>query len=710
MGKQRSQFCKSWIRKGEYNNWLDEASNDTNAAYCKLCKKSFSLSNMGKAALDSHMRSSLHITVVREIEKTLKQQPKITGFQKNEQSQSNAQSQPGTSTPKDMGEQDVEQASCGNDSSASSATSCASSVKQTLLEAGLVSKQTQIAECLWVVNTILKHQSFNANGNDGDLFKKMFPDSPTAEKFALGKDKLSYLVNFGFAEYVIKCLVKHIRQSGSYVVAFDGSFNKILQQEQLDIHIRFQLGRHVITRYFNSKFLGHAKHTDIMQALRSGTEQLDDGKCIQISMDGPATNLKVLKEFISERECASDKPQFLNIGSCILHIVHGAFATGNNESGYNLDGLLKALFYLFEDCGARRSDLKQTSSFVGYPFYFCKTRWVEDVIVAEQAIKVWPSIKEYIKTTEKKPKREIPTAKSYTTVREAVKDKLVIPKLQLFITIARQLTPFLTKYQSDKPMVPFLAGDYEGLVRDMMVRLVKPDVLQQAAGCTKLMKIDVREEKNLVLAKKVDVGFATKHSLEGIHDLTKEEVLGFFVGARKFLVGTVAKLVEKSPLKYSLVKGMSSLDPAIMRNDPTLAASLFRLVLEVLGRSHWLSDSQCEIALQEYRNLLRCIDVQGTDITFNESTERLDDFWLTKIPSQMEGLVDTLNVIKLVLPLSHGQATVERGFSTNTQLLQPNMKEKTLVSLRLVHNYLTSSGIHNASDFEVTNELLDECR
>ena len=56
------------------------------------------------------------------------------------------------------------------------------------------------------------------------------------------------------------------------------------------------------------------------------------------------------------------------------------------------------------------------------------------------------------------------------------------------------------------------------------------------------------------------------------------------------------------------------------------------------------------------------------------------------------------------LILSHGQASVERGFSVNGQMLQDNMREKCIVSQRLILDYLTNVG--SSSNVVVSPALL----
>ena len=57
-----------------------------------------------------------------------------------------------------------------------------------------------------------------------------------------------------------------------------------------------------------------------------------------------------------------------------------------------------------------------------------------------------------------------------------------------------------------------------------------------------------------------------------------------------------------------------------------------------------------------------------------------------------------------MLLLSHGQATVERGFSTNKTMVD-NMAEHTLIGKRVVKDFLSSTGC-KVADVNVTPQLL----
>ena len=46
--------------------------------------------------------------------------------------------------------------------------------------------------------------------------------------------------------------------------------------------------------------------------------------------------------------------------------------------------------------------------------------------------------------------------------------------MTFFLSVSKQVTPFLTLYQTDKPMVPFIAGDIGKLLKVLLQRFIKP--------------------------------------------------------------------------------------------------------------------------------------------------------------------------------------------------------------------------------------------
>ena len=137
-------------------------------------------------------------------------------------------------------------------------------------------------------------------------------------------------------------------------------------------------------RYLNSKFLGHAAALDIIHEFNEGIKELNKGQLLQISVDGPSDNWAFLKEIQNHRE-QEELQQLINISSCGLHIIHGAFQTGATTTCWNIKGTLKAICKLLHDSPARSADYINVRGSTLFPFSFCATRWVEDKKIADRA-------------------------------------------------------------------------------------------------------------------------------------------------------------------------------------------------------------------------------------------------------------------------------------------------------------------------------------
>ena len=82
----------------------------------------------------------------------------------------------------------------------STSSSSGRHVTQTL-ELTVTKSETLSAEIQWALQSVLKGLSNNSSSNISPLFNVMFPDSKIKESFALGADKLHYLITYGIAPY-----------------------------------------------------------------------------------------------------------------------------------------------------------------------------------------------------------------------------------------------------------------------------------------------------------------------------------------------------------------------------------------------------------------------------------------------------------------------------------------------------------------------------
>ena len=77
MASKQCHFHEIWLADPEFALWLQQEKNDSKG-YCKLCKKSFNLCNMGIGALKSHMKNKQHNQIMKDKQSPFTQS--ITNF------------------------------------------------------------------------------------------------------------------------------------------------------------------------------------------------------------------------------------------------------------------------------------------------------------------------------------------------------------------------------------------------------------------------------------------------------------------------------------------------------------------------------------------------------------------------------------------------------------------------------------------------------
>ena len=86
--------------------------------------------------------------------------------------------------------------------------------------------------------------------------------------------------------------------------------------------------------------------------------------------------------------------------------------------------------------------------------------------VAVRAIAVWENIRIVVNfwMALQKSRQSSEVIKSYIRLKAAIADSLMFVKFKFFANTAKALNKFLVAYQTEKPMVPFLAQSIEDII------------------------------------------------------------------------------------------------------------------------------------------------------------------------------------------------------------------------------------------------------
>lgn len=699
MSKSRKCCFKTeWLTDPDFMGWLKQCD-DKHGAFCTLCKKNIDIGNMGVSALKSHLKAVKHTKLCQAMHTT---KPVQSYFSSGS---CETKTSPASSSV-------VLEAPSTSFATAPNPTTIkvTSTPPQSLREKSLASEAVLKSEIIWALNVATKHMSFNSCTDINNIFMEMFPDSEIAKSFSCAPTKCSYLLCFGIAKYFKEKLNGRILKCEFFSLCFDGSVNRVIQKDQVDIIIRFwdEVEQKVISRFIGAQFLGHAKADNLVKALHDSMEEVDSSKLIQIGMDGPNVNHKTLKNLIEKRTNMSPEyPQLIDLGSCSIHTIHRSFEIGACETNWDLASLLRALWQIFKDSPARRSDFSTVNKSGLMPLKFCSTRWVEDVVVSERAVDIWPFIIKFVELYKDKPRSET-ASKSFQLIKEACKDNLVVAKLNFFSFVGKQVQPYLKCYQTDEPLIPFQAEDVLKLLYSLMSLFVKKDILDKSTTDLTLSSIDLNTQENLLFSDKIETGFAVREILSKLlkeKKINEKQVSVFKLECLKFLKVLVKKIQDKSPLKYPIVRLSRCLAPKVMAENKSEAIDIFTKLLQELQKRRIITSENCDSALSQFKVLLS--ECPATELNkFSRSKDRLDTFYHDLFGTKKQ-YGDLWKVVKLILTLSHGQATIERGFSVNREVLVENIKEETLIALRFVCDELKNVKIQ---DVPMTKELLSYAR
>ena len=105
--------------------------------------------------------------------------------------------------------------------------------------------------------------------------------------------------------------------------------------------------------------MGKAAAKDVLKTFKEFVIGVDEGKLLQVSMDGPNVNtfLTSLNEERMDRELSC----LVSLGSCGLHTIHNPFEHGENATGWSLKKLLPSMFKIFHE-SPRSSKFRQPTS------------------------------------------------------------------------------------------------------------------------------------------------------------------------------------------------------------------------------------------------------------------------------------------------------------------------------------------------------------
>ena len=233
-------------------------------------------------------------------------------------------------------------------------------------------------------------------------------------------------------------------------------------------------------------------------------------------------------------------------------------------------------------------------------------------------------------------------------------------------------------------------------------------------GAQKLLRLDLSDKSLHLDSSRISLGFAADKAIRELKQLKRvsdRDVLAIRLDTKNLIITLVEKFLHKSPIHHTLVRRMDWLQPKKLISTDVRQKERCRThvksCLHLMEEAHRISTDQCDLVAAQFDRFVPEAAMDEAFQSFDLQKSRLDVLYYDALSEKAE-FSDLWSFVKKLLLLSHGQATVERGFSQNKDTMVVNLAEETLVAKRVIKDHLHHVG--GIFKVKVTQQLLTSAR
>ena len=649
MPSGKTKFNSSWLEAIDSNEqkltqWC-RIGKDEFHGYCRFCDVDIKCDNSGKNQLLQHAKKEKHKEAIRFVQD--KTQPKL---------------HMATATP-------------------------------TSTHGPSVSKELSIlkyddskihAQIYWLAKVAICNFSLRSLDHIGDTFKCMFPDSKIAADLSLSRTSASYMITEGMAPHFRQVLVEDLRKSDlPFALHFDETTN-VQVKKQMDLTLRYWSPTHeqVWVAFYTSCFFGHADSETVVAKIFEQLKQdnVPVKKLITLVRDGPNVNKAIyskLEQMIKDE--TPDFTGFVDLGSCVLHVVHNAFGKGLEKYGQEVQQLCLDVHALFKYSAARREDYQklQLEMEVGINMLLKHTevRWLSIGPAITRLLEQWDCLCDFVKQLGKDEK-SAPKSSNYRRVRSMLgseTQKVTKVQLEFIKGCVPVFEEFLTLFQKNEPTIHLLYSSMCSTLLKLLLRFIKPEVVDGKHG-RDLASISTNSNHQLT-DKDLDIGDGTRKALAVLKPDQQRSPL---LAMRAFFVSAITHLQSRLPLNNNVLKDLGCFNP-LSRNEKTTLISIQNLTRK-------LQPTLDVSAVTDEWKLLQ-VDEDISSITETQIELYWQAVFSLKAFSGDQRYSLLPKVIKSGLVLAQTNAESERSLSINARLVtkeRASLGEASVIGLRTV--------------------------
>ena len=353
-------------------------------------------------------------------------------------------------------------------------------------------------------------------------------------------------------------------------------------------------------------------------------------------------------------ECG--KVYLLEMGHCQIHPSHGAFQKALKKLKIKIEQILVCHHSFFKNTTKRRYNYTQVCKKVGikeqFPLEFGVTRWTDGVRCIARVREQIPAMKEYIKELPNTDKSVV-TGEVFKVLHDFYADENIeenIVRLHFAEYLASKHVPFNAKLQADKPIAPFLCYSTRKLFQNIL-NSVSKDTLP--TNYTDIAKYKVKEKIEKWRKTTPEFGATCDDLLKQLPEEKRNHLILEFKTA---ITEDLLSMQNMMSFNEVLIEELSSFEPDSRKRSKTNER-----MNKIAKKSNRFTESELlmlDDEIKEYTNLNSVPTFTGID-RLDEHYAKVWVLMEDKMGSKPENFI---RLTKLVLSLSHGQATVERSF------------------------------------------------
>ena len=300
------------------------------------------------------------------------------------------------------------------------------------------------------------------------------------------------------------------------------------------------------------------------------------------------------------------------------------------------------------------------------------TRWLSIGKCLPRLIGSWDALYKFFKEEEKSMKDNNNTKRKVKDLKNIFASTTYKVYCMFLLHAVAVFEAVNTELQCDKPMVHKLQSVLRRLLKDVLIRFVKPSAILGKD----ILQVDFNAKENIKEQADIIIGDPALEAILG-NQLKSDRVDQFYKSVIEFYTSACNYMIKKLPLSEPLLEHIKITDPT-KQQDTTFTDMLFfiKKFPQLIG-SATLTDLQTEFSTY-----------QCTDITkHTQDCDRVDTFWFRISKLQEDGVPLFSHLPRIMLSLltiPHSSAHCERIFSVvrkNKTDFRGKMSRETLESL-----------------------------